>query len=114
MFTLFGQEAVEGDYVICEYHRYSTRGCGSPEFIPAVVHGEKAYAPYITSGERRWVRKETAIVKISKETAMEYFSRIDENAFGKDADFETEIQRNINAKKVTDIPGSWTEHRTLY
>lgn len=115
MFTLFGQEAVEGDYVICEHHSYSMRGPGSPNFVPAIVHGKKAYAPYITrlsNGEGfKWVRKEMAIVKIPKEVALKYFeeNKID----GKNIDFDNEIKTNIDAKRVADIPGTWIDHKEV-
>jgi len=115
MFTLFGQEAVEGDYVICEWHRYSYRSCGQPNFIAGIVHNNKVYTPYIIQNKdlkMQWVRKTVAIVKISKEDAKAHFDNC--SGFGSDADFDKEIEACVNAEKVTDVPDNWTEHRRLY
>ena len=115
MFTLFGPEAVDGDYVICEHHKSSARGCSSPDFIPAVVRGQKAYAPYITSdssGGYRWVRKEMAITKISQKVAFDYFKKqVGKRAPSEQSiDFTKEVMMNMDAKRVKDIPGSWINH----
>ena len=117
MFTLFGPEAVDGDYVICEHHEYSSvsRKCSSPQFIPAIVRGQKAYAPYITSdssGGHRWVRKETAIIKISQKVALDYFKKqVGRRASSEQSiNFIEEVMMNMDAKRVKDIPGSLLNH----
>ena len=115
MITLFGQEAVEGDYVICEWHKSSVRGCGQPNLIPGLVHNNKVYTPYITQNKdlkMQWIRKTVAIVKISYEDAKIHFDNC--SGFGDNADFDKEIEACMNATKVTDVPGNWTEHRRLY
>ena len=115
MLTLFGQEAVEGDYVICEWHKSSARGCGQPNFIPGLVHNNKVYTPYTIRNKDlkiQWVRKTVAIVKISYEDAKAHFNNY--SGIGANADFDKEIEACINASKVTDVPDTWTQHRMLY
>lgn len=118
MITLFGQEAVEGDYVICEHHEYNSvsRKCSAPQFVPAIVSGNKAYTPYLIRNKNyklQWLRKTSAIVVVPREVVVDYFEKRVNNG-EKLINFDLEMQRNINALKVDDIEDGIDEHIVLY
>ena len=64
MYTLYGQEAKNGDFVLVQDVAYMK---GTADIIVAQVHNGKAYAasavPFNHSA-RRWLRKESAIIVI--------------------------------------------------
>lgn len=113
MFTLYGEEAKENDCVICEHRTKS----GATIFVPAMVKGKMAYAPYITQPNRyetkfKWVRKQIAIIKISRDTAIDFFKKFTMHD-GKILNFDNEIKQNMTAIRVWDVPGSWDMHREI-
>lgn len=69
MYTLFGVEAKEGDYVLIQDVAYMS---GSAEIKVAQVHNGKAYAAYAVPCKcgRRWIRKETAITAIPADDVL--------------------------------------------
>ena len=64
MYTLYGQEAKNGDFVLVQDVAYMK---GTADIIVAQVHNGKAYAASAVPfkyGARRWLRKESAIIVI--------------------------------------------------
>ena len=87
MYTMYGPEAKNGDYVLVQDVAYMK---SSADIRVAQVHNGKAYAasavPY-KHGFRRWLRKETAIIVIPITEVSEASKKL--------------IQMNIEAEKST-------------
>lgn len=71
MYTLYGSEAKDGDYVLVQDVAYMK---GTADILVAQVYNGKAYAASAVpsrNGSRRWLRKETAIISISEAEVCE-------------------------------------------
>lgn len=86
MYTLYGEEAKNGDYVLIQDLAYMS---SSAEIVIAKVHNNKAYAArgVRCKGGYRWIRKETAICKLINEVPNSAEAEL--------------IKRNIEAEKTT-------------
>lgn len=87
MYTLYGQEAKDGDYVLVQDVAYMK---GSADIMVAQVYNGKAYAASAVpcrNSSRRWLRKETAITVISETDVCKSAKEL--------------IQMNIAAAKTT-------------
>lgn len=87
MYTLYGAEAKNGDFVLIQDVAYMK---GSADIVVAKVHNNKAYAAASVQHKyinRRWLRKETAIIKIDSSEVPEAAKQL--------------IDMNINAEKST-------------
>ena len=91
MHTLYGTEAKSGDYVLVQDVRYMQ---GSADILVAKVHGNKAYAASAVpcAKGQRWIRKETAIIKIDPEEVSPATAAL--------------IEMNINSEKSTFANGT--------
>ena len=87
MYTLYGKEARNGDFVLIQDVRYMQ---GSADIRVAQVHNGKAYAAAAVPSkgtQHRWLRKETAIIVIPANIVSEQAKEL--------------IQMNIDADKST-------------
>lgn len=86
MRTLYGIEAKDGDYVLVQDVGYLS---GTADILIAKVVGNKAYTSKATNhkGGLRWIRKETAIIKIDPKEVPNATAAL--------------IDMNINSKKST-------------
>ena len=87
MYTLYGVEAKEGDYVLIQDVAYMA---GSADIRVAQVHNGKAYAASAVPckcGTHRWIRKQAAITVIPEEEVLSSEKKL--------------INLNINAEKST-------------
>lgn len=87
MYTLYGPEAKNGDFVLIQDVAYMK---GSADIIIAKVHNGKAYSAASVQHKyinRRWLRKETAIIKIDASEVPEVAKQL--------------IDMNINSEKST-------------
>lgn len=87
MYTLFGVEAKEGDYVLIQDVAYMA---GSADIRVAQVHSGKAYAASAVPckcGTHRWIRKQSAITVIPEEEVLTSEKKL--------------ISLNINSEKST-------------
>lgn len=97
MYTLYGPEAKDGDYVLVQDVAYMK---GSADIIIAQVHDGKAYAASAVpsrNSSRRWLRKETAIVVIPESEICQAAKEL--------------IQMNIAAQKTTFETGTEYFHQ---
>lgn len=85
MFTMYGPEAKDGDYVLVQDVQYMQR---TAEVYVAQVRGDKAYAAAAirTSSKFRWLRKESAIAIFPADQVSELKKSL--------------IQMNIDAEKA--------------
>ena len=103
MYTMYGREAQEGDFVLVQDVAYMKR---SADIIVAQVHNGKAYAASAVpckNGSRRWLRKEVAITVISPAVVvLEEMKLIEMNisakkaAFDLDADYFATFRNLLN------------------
>lgn len=86
MYTLYGIEAKDGDYVLVQDLAYLS---GTADILIAKVKGNKAYSSKAVNykGGLRWIRKEKAIIKIDPKEVPNVTAVL--------------IDMNINAKKST-------------